>query len=436
MEVFARGHVFPFSKMLTFYRKDNLCLEASYSTPVPHTHNIIGRFVIGPIKPAEDGSSVKVKVKVKVDIHGILHVESAHTVTKIQVAVEEEKKDTKKEVKKSEDKKEEKVEDKMETEETAENGVADTPDAPPTEPSPEKMDKADTDDKMNGTEEIIPEEKKKPKMKTKTVQDPLEVTTTKVGFSNKELLESVEKENSMVSADKLIKDRLVAKNAVEEYVYEMRDKLYGRYEKYLSESDREEYMATLSGTENWLYEEGENCQKQVYISKLSDLKKVGDKVIMRHEETEGRQGALNLLGTSLVQVRKMLELISNKDEKYDHLTEEEVKKLSEKDLEFQGVFHDVCNKASSQVLHEDPNVTVAQINTRRKEFEDFCSPIVNKPKPKVEPPPQPEEKKEEEKKEEAPMESSEAAPDAETPAADNQTSPPAEGDGNPSMELD
>ena len=57
---------------------------------------------------------------------------------------------------------------------------------------------------MNGTEEIIPEEKKKPKMKTKTVQDPLEVTTTKVGFSNKELLESVEKENSMVSNTKLI----------------------------------------------------------------------------------------------------------------------------------------------------------------------------------------------------------------------------------------
>ena len=45
----------------------------------------LGRFVIGPIKPAEDGSSVKVKVKVKVDIHGILRVESAHTVTKVMV---------------------------------------------------------------------------------------------------------------------------------------------------------------------------------------------------------------------------------------------------------------------------------------------------------------------------------------------------------------
>lgn len=422
MEVFTRGHVFPFSKMLTFYRKESLTLEASYSTPVPHTHNMIGRFVVGPIKPAEDGSSVKVKVKVKVDIHGILHVESAHTVTKIQVPVEEEKKETKKEVKKSEEKKDDKAEDKMETEESAENGAPETP--VPTEASPEKIEQPD-DTKMNGTEEITPEEKKKPKTKTKTVQDPLEVTTTKVGFAAKELQEALERENAMISADKLIKDRLVAKNAVEEYVYEMRDKLYGSYEKYLSESGREEYMATLSGTENWLYEDGENCQKQVYIDRLSELKKVGDKVIMRHDEAEGRQGALNNLGTSLVHVRKVLELINNKDEKYDHLIEEDVKKLSEKDVEFQGVFNDFCNKAASQQPHEDPSVTVAQINARRKEFEDHCSPIVNKPKPKVEPPPP--ETAAEEKKEDTPMESAE-------PATDKDSSTPEQS--NPNMELD
>ena len=35
-------------------------------------------------------------------------------------------------------------------------------------------------------------------MKTKTVQDPLEVTTTKIGFSSKELHEAVERENAMV----------------------------------------------------------------------------------------------------------------------------------------------------------------------------------------------------------------------------------------------
>lgn len=39
----------------------------------------------------------------------------------------------------------------------------------------------------------------------------------------------------MIMQDKLEKERNDAKNAVEEYVYEMRDKLSGEYEKFVSE---------------------------------------------------------------------------------------------------------------------------------------------------------------------------------------------------------
>ena len=59
---------------------------------------------------------------------------------------------------------------------------------------------SDSDEKMkeNGSEEIIAEEKKKPKTKTKTIQNPLEVTTTKKGYTPKELQDAWERENSMV----------------------------------------------------------------------------------------------------------------------------------------------------------------------------------------------------------------------------------------------
>ena len=50
----------------------------------------------------------------------------------------------------------------------------------------------------------------------------------------------------------------------------------------------------------------------MYIDKLAELKKVGDRIMTRYTENEGRQGALNLLGTSLVHVRKVLDLIKNK----------------------------------------------------------------------------------------------------------------------------
>ena len=57
----------------------------------------------------------------------------------------------------------------------------------------------------------------------------------------------------------------MAKNTVEEYVYDMRDKLYSQLEKFISESDKEVYLSELSKTENGLYDEGENCQKQVKL---------------------------------------------------------------------------------------------------------------------------------------------------------------------------
>lgn len=104
--------------------------------------------------------------------------------------------------------------------------------------------------------------------------------------------------------DKLEKERNDAKNYVEEYVYEMRDKLQGVLENFVSEAvsvcmclfilkdtyatynwcffllieqcfsiqERDSFSLKLEDTENWLYEEGEDQQKQVYIDKLAELK--------------------------------------------------------------------------------------------------------------------------------------------------------------------
>lgn len=46
MEVFAVNHAFPFSKMLTFYRKEPFDLEASYGKNVnlPLKDGFIGKF--------------------------------------------------------------------------------------------------------------------------------------------------------------------------------------------------------------------------------------------------------------------------------------------------------------------------------------------------------------------------------------------------------
>lgn len=52
----------------------------------------------------------------------------------------------------------------------------------------------------------------------------------------------------------------------------MRGRIHDELEKYINDSDREKYSSLLNDTENWLYEDGEDCSKQVYIDKLAELK--------------------------------------------------------------------------------------------------------------------------------------------------------------------
>lgn len=55
-------------------------------------------------------------------------------------------------------------------------------------------------------------------------------------------------------------------------MYDIRGRIYEELEKYISEGDREKLGLMLEDTENWLYEDGEDCKKQVYLDKLTELK--------------------------------------------------------------------------------------------------------------------------------------------------------------------
>lgn len=45
MEVFPLNHPVPFSKMLTFYRREPFCLRAYYLNDVPYPEKKIGEFL-------------------------------------------------------------------------------------------------------------------------------------------------------------------------------------------------------------------------------------------------------------------------------------------------------------------------------------------------------------------------------------------------------
>merc|ERR1719228_2638743 len=179
----------------------------------------------------------------------------------------------------------------------------------------------------------------------------------------------IEKENKLISQEKLEKERADAKNAVEEYVYGMREKIYDMYEKHITDDVREQFSALLTNTEDWLYEDGEDEAKSVYVDKLAELKKVGQPVVDRYQAHTALPPALEELGTCLLHYRKVLDLYSQKDEKFKWYNE----KLQQK---------------SNCPLHSNPPVLPSEVLSEKRLLEAFVNPIINKakPKPKEEPP--------------------------------------------------
>ncbi|KAF3841087.1 hypothetical protein F7725_006949 [Dissostichus mawsoni] len=196
-----------------------------------------------------------------------------------------------------------------------------------------------------------PPQAKKPKVKTKTVELPIE-NKLHWQLPNDVLNLCVENEGKMIMQDKLEKERNDAKNYVEEY-----------------------------DTETWLYEDGEDQQKQVYIDKLGDLKQMGQPICERYMEANERPKAFEELGRQIQVYMKIVEAYKAKDELYDHLDELEVTRVDKQVKDAMVWMSSKMNQQNNQDLTLDPSSKSGRSMPRLS-----LQPVLSKPKPKVEPP--------------------------------------------------
>ena len=87
-------------------------------------------------------------------------------------------------------------------------------------------------------------------------------------LSNAALNAVMEKEGQMHADDKRQIEKAKARNAVEEYVYRMKDKLETVYKEFISKQDKKQILRLLNDTEDWLYKEGDNEIRQ-FITRSS-----------------------------------------------------------------------------------------------------------------------------------------------------------------------
>ncbi|EMP42667.1 hypothetical protein UY3_00132, partial [Chelonia mydas] len=335
-EVFSRNHAAPFSKVLTFYRKGPFELEAFYSDPngVPYPETKIGRYIVQNVAAQKDGERSKVKVKVRVNTHGIFSVSTASMVEQVK-AEENEDLSVETEVvivnqrppENSDDKNIQQDNNEAGTQSQVQTDGQPTPQSPPSpEPSSEENKIPDAK-KTNEKKSDQPPEAKKPKIKVKNVELPIEANL-----------------------------------------------------------DLQKFSAFLTEIEDWLYEDGEDQAKQVYIDKLDDLKKLGTPIEMRYQEAEEQPRVLEELGHKLQHYAKIAGEYRDKDEKYIHIDESEMIEVEKCVKEMMEWMSNVMNAQAKMSLDQDPVVRASEIKAKLKELHSVCEPIVLQPKPNVDSP--------------------------------------------------
>jgi heat shock protein 4 len=228
--VFSRNNPVPSTKILTFYRKGPFDIDLQYADPagLPGKMNPwIARYTIKGVTPSADNDFSVVKVKARMNLHGVLNVENAYIVAEEEVeeVIKEEKKEEKKDAKK-ENKKDEKDKDPDVSHASKVETNIKAMDAEPTPPTPPTR-----------------------KVKKQVRKGDLPIVGGGMSLDTALKESYKEREGEMTIADKLIADTEDRKNALEEYIYDMRGKLDDIYADYASEDEKAKFRTMLDDAE-------------------------------------------------------------------------------------------------------------------------------------------------------------------------------------------
>lgn len=207
------------------------------------------------------------------------------------------------------------------------------------------------------------------------------VSSQNGSLPRKDVEAKAEVEAQMNSADKLVADTSDSKNALEEYLYDIRSKVEGSLEKFASEEEKSKLFKKVSETEEWLYGEGEESTKSVYISRLQDLKVIGGPITERAREYDLLPQAESVLrGT----IAEYMNFTTSTEERFAHIDAADRSKVAAECAKKQKWLDENMAKQAARPLYQSLVITSNQIIEEKNRLINVCFPIMNKPKPKTE----------------------------------------------------
>eukprot|EP01023_Acetabularia_acetabulum_P011955 TRINITY_DN1556_c0_g1_i5.p2 TRINITY_DN1556_c0_g1~~TRINITY_DN1556_c0_g1_i5.p2 ORF type:complete len:393 (-),score=131.90 TRINITY_DN1556_c0_g1_i5:315-1493(-) len=349
------------------------------------TREIVGHYEIGPVVIPEGHDKIEVKIRTKLDLFGLFRLESAHIsyVKEYEEAVEV------KPVKESnpfeEPAKKEGGVEKEEAENAGNNNEnGQSGDAEMSDPAEGGEKKAETP-QQNQNEEA-PKVKIEKKKKTERVDIPIQAKFV-MGTPQQVFDQLLEKEGQMMASDREHIETSEAKNAFEAYVYNLRNGLFDKLNDFVKEEERSKLIKELDDWENWLYEDGEDERKSVYVEKLNTLKKKGDPIVFRYEESQTREQARSELQS---RCNMFVQLADSDAPELAHIIEQERATVKKECADALNWLNEKLSHQSKIQKWDTPILLTADIYKKRDTVVRVCEPIMTKSPP---PPPKKEDNK-------------------------------------------
>lgn len=252
IRVLERGATIPANRTITLRRKGPFDLEARYAENAdlpPGTNPWIAKYTVKNVTPTKDGDHATVKVKARLDLHGIFTFGSPYILEESEQEEEEVPMET--------------------TDAPAEGAEGAEPAAAPVKKAKKVvkkevpgvfgstgLDRSVVDDmreqegQMFASDKLVAETEVSEGERTVFLSQPLSLLHRILFFSRERRL-------TAVSCSLGQQDR---KNALEEYIYDARDKLDGQWAAYMPAADKDSFRSLLTAAEDWLYSDEVRCR--------------------------------------------------------------------------------------------------------------------------------------------------------------------------------
>jgi len=432
VKLFKIGHKIPAKRLLTFKRDEDLTFTVKYDGELPPTVPVtIAKYNITGVKKAMDkypnGTKPKINVSFRLTRSGLVEVDKAEAAIEEMVEVEicETIKPPKKNGTNDTDVNATDANaNATDAEAPAAAEAADADEAKAAETTEEEKTEEKTEgdeEKKEGDEDKKDEDKKEDAKPTKVCKMKEEKRVHRVALQIESetplpkpitpaQFKEIKKELDEYDArEKKIRDRAMAFNNLESYIYSTREKLEGKEEliEVTSKEWRDEFNEKLTAMGSWLDEDGWEASTEVLEEKLGELTTVGDAAFYRMKQSLDRPDAIKKARNV---VRFAEESVTNYSKKMSWLNESHFQIMTNKTDHFTEWLDNVTAQQDAAPKHEDPVFSIEDIYRRFPAIEEAIKRLSRVPRPL---PPKKEKTDKKDKKEENATETDEGKKEGE-----------------------